>query len=101
MAYLRLYLTAVDPADVEDVRRLFHDDVQPAFAGMDGCVDLQLVVGLEKNAGGLVEAGLVSRWSTAAGMDAAFASREVSEGIVRFRELLRQEPVTKVFEISE
>lgn len=99
--YLRLYMTAVDPADLEEMRRLFQADVQPAFAGLDACFGLELVVSLEKNAGGLVEAGVVSRWSSIPDMDAAFASRAVNEGIVRFRELLRQEPVLKVFEISE
>ncbi|MGH9280025.1 MAG: antibiotic biosynthesis monooxygenase family protein [Acidimicrobiales bacterium] len=99
--YLRLYLTAVDPADLDEMRRLFHDDVQPPFTGIDGCLHLELVVSVEKNAGGLVEAGIVSRWASVAAMDAAFGSRGVVEGIVRFRELLRQEPVIKVFEISE
>lgn len=99
--YLRLYQTAVDPSDLEEMSRLFHDDVQPAFAGTDGCLGLELAVSLEKNAGGLVEACIVSRWASVAELDEAFASRAVNEGIVRFRELLRQEPVVKVFEIAE
>lgn len=99
--YLRLYLTAVDPADLHGMRRLFHDDLQPAFTGMEGCLGLELIVSQEKNAGGLVEAGVVSRWTSLAAIENAYASRQVKEGIVRFRELLRQEPVAKVFEISE
>jgi len=98
--YLRLYQSAVDPADLEELRRLFHDDVLPAFAAVEGCLSLELVVSSEKNAGGLVEAGVVSRWSSVPAMDTAIASRSVREGVVRLRELLRQEPVAKVFEIT-
>lgn len=99
--YLRLYQTAVDPADLEEMGRLFRVDVQPAFAAAEGCTELELAVSVEKNAGGLVEAVVVSRWSSLPAMEAAFTSRAVKEGIVRFRELLRQEPVVKVFELAE
>lgn len=99
--YLRLYQSAVDPADVEEVRRLFVDDVLPAFAALDGCLGIELVVSVEKNAGGLVEGAVVSRWASLAAMEAAVASRPVREAVVRFRGLLRQEPVAKVFEIAE
>lgn len=99
--YLRLYQTAVDPADLEEMGRLFRDDVRPAFEDAAGCIELSLAVSLEKNAGGLVEAVVVSRWISLAEMEAAFASHAVKEGIVRFRGLLRQEPVVKVFELAE
>jgi len=99
--YLRLYQSAVDPADVEEVRRLFVDDVLGTFRAMDGCLSIELVVSVEKNAGGLVEGAVVSRWSSLEAMDAATSSRPVKEAVVRFRQLLRQEPVAKVFEIAE
>jgi quinol monooxygenase YgiN len=99
--YLRLYQSAVDPSDVEEVTRLFVDDVRETFRGMDGCLSIELVVSVEKNAGGLVEGAVVSRWSSLAAMEAATSSRPVKEAVVRFRQLLRQEPVAKVYEIAE
>lgn len=99
--YLRLYQSAVDPADVVDVRRLFADDVKPAFEAVVGCLSIELAVSVEKNAGGLVEGAVVSRWSSLEAMEMGVGSRPVREAIVRVRQLLRQEPVAKVFEIPE
>ena len=99
--YLRMYQSAVDPADVDEVRRLFADDVKPAFEAVVGCLAVELAVSVEKNAGGLVEGAVVSRWSSLEAMETAIASRPVREAIVRVRQLLRQEPVAKVFEIVE
>jgi quinol monooxygenase YgiN len=99
--YLRLYLTAVDPADVEEIRRFFLDDVKPAFDDFEGCLSVELVVSVEKNAGGLVEGAVVSRWSSLPAMEAAVSSRVVAEALVRVRQFLRFEPVAKVFEIAE
>jgi quinol monooxygenase YgiN len=97
--YLRLYQSAVDPADVEEIRRFFGDDVKPAFEAVVGCLSVELAVSVEKNAGGLVEGAVVSRWSSLEAMETAVASRPVREAIVRVRQLLRQEPVAKVYEI--
>ena len=97
--YLRLYTSAVDPSDVEEVRRLFDADVAPAFAACPGCLAVELAVSVEVNAGGLVEGAAISRWSSLEEMTAAIRSREVTEAIVRVRQLLRQEPVSKVLEI--
>jgi quinol monooxygenase YgiN len=91
----------VDPVDVEEVRRLFADDVKPVFDAVDGCLSVELAVSVEKNAGGLVEGVVASRWSSLEAMEAAVASRPVLEAIVRVRQLLRQEPVAKVFETIE
>ena len=99
MNYLRLYLSAVDPADVDEVRRLFDDDVVAVFAGIEGCLSVELAVSTEKNAGGLVEGAVVTRWASLEAMEEAVASRPVKEAVVRFRGLLRQEPVAKVFEL--
>ena len=99
--YLRLYQSAVDPADVEEMRRLFVDDVVPAFAHSPGCLGLELTVSIEPNAGGLVEGAAISRWSSLDQMAAAMASHEVQEALVRVRQLLRQEPVSKVLQVLQ
>lgn len=97
--FLRLYQSAVAPADVEEVKRLFVDDVVPAFAGSSGCLGIELAVTVAPNAGGLVEGTAISRWSSLDEMSAAIASHEVREALVRVRQLLRQEPVSKVLEV--
>ena len=62
--YLRFYQSAVDPSDVEEMQRLFEDDVVPAFSRSPGCLGLELTVSIEPNAGGLVEGAAISRWSS-------------------------------------
>ncbi|HWI05867.1 MAG TPA: antibiotic biosynthesis monooxygenase [Acidimicrobiales bacterium] len=97
--FLRLYQSAVAPADVEEIKRLFADDVVPAFSGASGCLGIELAVNVEPNAGGLVEGTAISRWKSLDDMAAALASREVREALVRIRQLLRQEPVSKVLQV--
>ena len=99
--YLRFYQSAVDPSDVEEIRRLFVDDVVPAFSRSPGCLGLELTVAVEPNAGGLVEGAAISRWSSLDEMAAALASHEVREARVRVRQLLRQEPVSKVLQVLQ
>jgi len=97
--YLRIFYSAVDPADVDEVTRLFMDDVKPVFAAAAGCVSMELVISVDKNAGGLVDGAAISRWSSLDAMEDALASREVGEAMIRVRQLLRQEPVSRVFEV--
>ena len=99
--FMRLYQSAVDPADVDEMRRLFVDDVVPAFDRTTGCLGIELAVTVEPNAGGLVEGAALSRWSSLDDMAAALESRRVRETIVRVRELLRQEPVSKVMQVLQ
>ena len=96
---LRLFQSAVDPADVDEVRRLFDDDVKPVFEGIEGCLSMELVINLEGSPGGLVEGCALSRWSSLEELEQALASRAVAEALVRIRAMLRQEPVTKTFEV--
>lgn len=96
---LRMFQSAIDPADLDRVRQLFADDVAPAFAGLDGCLSIELVMSCEQNAGGLVEGAAISRWSSRQAMDVAVESRSAREGMVRILQILRQEPVTRVFEV--
>jgi len=97
--YLRFFQTAVDPADVDDVMRLFQDDVKPVFNAIKGCVSIELVISTEKNAGGLVDGAALSRWTSLEEMEDALQSREVAEALIRVRQLLRQEPISRVFEV--
>jgi quinol monooxygenase YgiN len=97
--FMRVFQSAVDPNDIETVRRLFIDDVTPAFSDLEGCLGIELIVSRDRNAGGLVEGAAVSRWASLETMDEAMATRAVREALVRVTELLRQQPVTRVFEV--
>ena len=99
MTIVRILQSAVDPADIDTVRRLFADDVLPVFAALDGCDGIELLMSLESNAGGLVEGAAVSRWDSREAMDEGMASRQVAEAQVRVFELLRQEPVVRIFDV--
>lgn len=99
--FVRLFLSAVDPGDFDDIRRVFAEDIKPVLARQPGCLSIELVASVEKNAGGLVEGAALSRWESREQMEAALALREVRESIIRVRQWLRQEPVTKTFEVLE
>ncbi len=96
---IRLFQSTVDPADVDEVRRLFAEDVLPVYQELDGCIGIELVVRTEPNAGGLIEGAALSRWESRDAMEKAVASRAAREAQVRMLELLRQEPVVRIFEV--
>lgn len=98
-ALLRMFQTAVDPADLDEVRRLFADDLLPAYAAFAGCRGIDLVVSVDHHPGGLLECATVSRWDDLEAMRAAMESRAAREALVRLCELLRQEPLVRVFEV--
>jgi quinol monooxygenase YgiN len=97
---VRHFSSAVDPSDVDRVRRLFLEDVRPAFAGLPGCLGIELLINVTSNAGGLVDGMAMSRWESREAMDDALASRGVQEALVRITQFLRQEPVTRTFEVT-
>ncbi len=96
---LRLFQSTIDPADVEKARDLFTADILPVYRALPGCLGIELVVRAEPNAGGLVEGAALSRWESRQAMETAMASRSVRESQVRIFELLRQEPVVRIFEV--
>ena len=96
---LRLFQSALDPSDVGEVRRLFADDILPAYEALPGCLGIELLMSLEQSPGGLVEGAALSRWETREAMESAVASRPAQEAQVRVLQLLHQEPVVRVFEV--
>ena len=99
--YVRLYMSAIDPNDVPAFQRVFNEDVRPTLLKHGGCESIELVANVDRNAGGLIEGAAITRWRTLEEMEVALAQREVQESIVRVRQLLRQEPVTKIYEVLD
>ena len=98
---VRLFLSAIDPGDLADLRRVFVEDIRPSLERQPGCRGVELVAGMEKNAGGLLEGAAMSRWDTRENLERALGTREVQESIIRVRQWLRQEPVTRTYEVLE
>ncbi|HUP68974.1 MAG TPA: hypothetical protein VM142_04070 [Acidimicrobiales bacterium] len=96
---MRMFQTAIDPVDVDALRRLFSEDVLPVYTQLPGCLGMELFISVQSSAGGLVEGAAVSRWSNLEEMEKAIGSRPVAEAQVRILQLLRQEPVIRVFEV--
>lgn len=96
---LRMFQTTVDPADLDEIRRLFADDILPVYRECAGCVSIELVLSVDHHPGGLIECATLSRWEHHEAMGEAMGSRAVKEAQVRIFELLRQEPLVRVFEV--
>jgi len=94
-----MFQTAIDPTDVDALRRLFAEDILPVYRELAGCLGIELVMSVGSSAGGLVEGAAVSRWTGLEEMEKAIGSRPVAEAQVRVLQLLRQEPVIRVFEV--
>ena len=97
--FLRLFSTAIDPSDLDEVQRIFAEDIKPAFEATAGCTWLELVVSTEKSAGGLLDSAVLSHWTSLEELNTALESRVVAESMVRILPLLQLEPVTKTFEV--
>jgi len=96
---VRLFASAIDPSDLDEVRRIFAEDIAPVFEALPGCVSMELLLGIDRNAGGLVDAAILSRWSSPDDLAKAIDSRAVTESMVRILPFLQLEPVIRMFEI--
>jgi len=99
--FVRLFASAIDPSDLPEVRRIFAEDIGPVFVSFPGCVSMELLLGTDRNAGGLVDAAALSRWKTQDDLTTAIESRAVAESMVRILPFLQLEPVIRMFEIVE
>ena len=99
--FVRLFTSAIDPSDLDEVRRIFAEDLAPVFESLPGCTSIELLLGTDRNAGGLVDVGALSRWKSQDELTAGIESRAVGESMVRILPFLQLEPVIRMFEIIE
>jgi hypothetical protein len=99
--FVRLFTSAIDPNDLPEVRRIFAEDIGPVFESFPGCLAIELLLGTDRNAGGLVDAAALSRWKTQEELSTAIESRAVAESMVRMLPFLQLEPVIRMFETVE
>jgi hypothetical protein len=101
MAYVRMFMSALDPGDVEKVRAILERDVRPVFESFEGCLAVDLLVSSEPNAGGLVDGCVMSRWTTLDELTTALGSAPIVDATRNLRGVLRQEPVTRIYQVLD
>jgi quinol monooxygenase YgiN len=99
MTYVRMFLTALDPSDVDTVRQTVEAEIKPMFEALDACLSVDLLVSVEQNAGGLVDGCILSRWGSLDDLREAVSSPEILDAVKRLRPLLRQEPIGRIYEL--
>lgn len=98
---LRLFLSAVSATDINDVVDLLRDDVVPVFSAHPDCLGIELVVSDSAGADGLIEGGVLTRWTSHEKMEAALRSAELTASQERVRRLMRREPMRLVLEVVD
>lgn len=93
---LRVFRSAVHPDDLEEVVRLFEEDIRPAFESIGGCLSVELVMDQETSSTGLVEGAVVSRWASLAEMEEGVRSERAVASQANIRRLLRTQPIVAV-----
>lgn len=96
---VRLFLSAVSESDLDELIRMFKEDVVPAFEAHTDCLGIDLVRSEKPGAGGLIEGGVMTRWVSAEAMEAGLQDPTVVASQARVRSLLRREPLRKVYEV--
>jgi len=96
---IRMFLSAISPPDVDEVIRLFTEDVVPAFESHPDCLGIELVMAERPGVSGLVEGGAITRWTSIEAMEAAVTSDTLTSAQQRVRGFLRREPIRKVYRV--
>ena len=99
MSYVRMFLTALDPSDVDSVRQTVEAEIKPVFEALDSCLSVDLLVSVEQNAGGLVDGCILSRWESLDDLRQAVGSPEILDAVNRLRPMLRMEPIGRIYEV--
>ena len=95
---IRIFDTAIDPADEEQAKDLFRKTVRPAFESFPGCDGIEMYMGVEDHSGDLIEVAAVSRWESTAAIAKAIDSDEYAEALAELRKLFVQAPLVRHFE---
>lgn len=94
---IRLFISSVSEGDVDQVLQLLREDVVPAFEAHPDCLDIDIFMAEESGLGGLVEGGVITRWTSEEAMENALSDLKTSQE--RVLPLLRREPVRRVFRV--
>jgi hypothetical protein len=95
---IRMFDTAVDPADVELAKEIFLAQVQPAFEKFEGCHGIDMYIGLEQHSQNLTDVAALSKWDSMALIEKAVAGEEYTDALVNLKRLFQQTPIVRHFE---
>jgi quinol monooxygenase YgiN len=95
---VRIFDTAVDPADVERTKDLFRKETQPAFEKFEGCHGIEMLIGVEEHSGDLVDIVAISRWDSLQSIESAIASVDYDRALAELRKLFQQTPIVRHFQ---
>jgi quinol monooxygenase YgiN len=98
---IRIFDTAIDPDDVEKAKDLFRNEVRPAFATFDGCLGIEMSLGIEEHSKDLVDVAAISRWESEGHIEAATGTDEYSQALSGIRQLFQQTPIVRHFELVD
>ena len=98
---IRIFDTAMDPDDVEDGKRLFREQVVPAFEAFDGCHGAEMGLGIEEHSGDLIDVVSVSRWDSMDAIQNATKTEEYREALLEIKKLFQRSPIIRHFELVE
>jgi quinol monooxygenase YgiN len=98
---VRIFITAVDPDDVERGNALFREQVKPVFEAFDGCTGIEWYIGVDEHSADLVDVAALSRWESLEHIEPAVSSPEYEVALSELRELFRQTPIVHHYEAPE
>ena len=98
---IRIFDTAVDPADVERAKDLFRSQARPAFEAFEGCHGIEMYIGVEEHSKDLVHVAAVSRWDSVDAIDRAVASDDYTDALKELRLLFAETPLVRHFELVD
>ena len=101
MTIIRIFDTAMDPADIEKAKKLFREQVRPAFEEFPGCHGIEMNLGIEEHSGDLVEVASISKWESFDAVNTAVATDDYKEALEEIRKLFARSPIIRHFEVVD
>lgn len=98
---IRIFDTAMDPDDIEAGKRLFREQVIPAFQTFAGCHGAEMNLGIEEHSGDLIDVVSISRWDSMDAIQKATETEDYQEALAEIRKLFQRSPIIRHFELVE
>ncbi|MFP5352200.1 MAG: antibiotic biosynthesis monooxygenase family protein [Actinomycetota bacterium] len=98
---IRIFDTAMDPGDIEEGKKLFREQVRPAFLAFEGCSAIEMVIGVEEHSQDLVDIASISHWDSMEAVQAAISTDEYQAALAEIKKLFSQSPLIRHFEVVE
>lgn len=98
---IRIFDTAMEPDDIEQAKKLFREQVRPAFEAFDGCHGVEMNLGIEEHSGDLIDVASISRWESMEAIAAATKSDDYKDALEEIRKLFQRSPIIRHFELVD